>query len=262
MPEEANISRVVSCAWDAAKRCRLTVQRNCASGLQALDNGFQDIVMGRSELVLAGGTEAMSCAPLFFGRPMVEWLSRWYSARGLGARVELLPHFRLSYLIPVMALVKGLSDPLVGLSSGQTAEELAYRFGITREDMDAFALMSHQRAAKAQNEGVFKEEVTPVYDAKGHCYETDDGIRGDSSMEKLATLRPFFDKKFGQVTAGNSSQVTDGAAYLLLASAEAVKKYQLPILGRIVDTEWAGVDPVVMGLGLPMRFLLYLNTTD
>lgn len=250
MPEEANISRIIALRLGCGKTVpAFTVQRNCASGMQALDNAFQDIIMGRSDLVLAGGTEAMSHAPLFFGRPMVEWLSRWYCARSIAARVKLLPQFRLSYLMPVMALVKGLSDPLVGLSMGQTAEELAYRFNITREEMDAFAVMSHQRAARAQSDNLFQEEITPIFDHKGNCYERDDGIRADSSVEKLATLSPFFDKKFGQVTAGNSSQVTDGAAYLLLASAQAVKQHKLPILGRIVDTEWAGVDPAVMGLG-------------
>jgi acetyl-CoA C-acetyltransferase len=131
---------------------------------------------------------------------------------------------------------------------GQTAENVAYRFNITREQMDAFALESHQRAAHAQDNKYFSD-VTPAFSYTGEFAVADDGVRRDTTMEKLNTLKPIFDKKFGMVTAGNSSQVTDGAALLLLASKEAVKKYNLPVLARIVDTEWAGLDPAEMGLG-------------
>ncbi len=152
---------------------------------------------------------------------------------------------------------------------GQTAENIAYKFGISREEMDAFAMRSHLRLAKAYQEGFMKEEVTPLYDAKGKLFDVDTGLRPDSSMEKLAKLKPFFDKKFGSVTAANSSQVTDGSAMLLLASEEAVKKYNLPVIGKIVDTQWAGCDPDMMGLGpvyaappLLKRNKLSLNDID
>jgi acetyl-CoA C-acetyltransferase len=184
-----------------------------------------------------------------FAQGMAEWLSKWYGARRLTDRLKLLPQFRLQYLAPVMVLLKGLTDPINGLSMGQTAEELAYRFAINRQQMDQYAVTSHQRLVKAQIAGYFDNEVTTIYDNKGNFYEQDDGVRPDSSMEKLATLPPFFDKKFGQVTAGNSSQVSDGAAFLMLASEDAVKRYQLPVMGRIVDCSWAGVDPRQMGLG-------------
>jgi acetyl-CoA C-acetyltransferase len=132
---------------------------------------------------------------------------------------------------------------------GQTAEVIAHRFGITREEMDKFALQSHQRLAAAQDAEIFKDEINPIYDKQSLYYSFDNGLRRDTNLEKLASLTPFFDKPFGLVTAGNSSQVTDGAAFLILASEEAVKKYQLPILARIVDVAWAGVDPSEMGLG-------------
>ena len=145
-------------------------------------------------------------------------------------------------------MLKGLSDPIVNLSMGQTAENLVYEFGITREAMDAFSVQSHNRASAAQKEGLF-EEITPLFDWQGGMIESDNGVREGSTVEKLATLKPVFDKPFGSVTAGNSSQVTDGAAFLILASESSVKKYDLPVLGKIIDTAWAALDPAIMGLG-------------
>ena len=248
-PSEANISRVISLRLGCGKDVPAwTVQRNCASGLQAIDNAYQDIASGRHDLVLAGGTEAMSHAPILFNQEMTGWLGQWFSAKTLSARLGLLPQIKVRYLKPIIALLQGLSDPLVGLSMGQTAENTAYRFGITREEMDAFAVQSHQRLATAMDAGVMGE-IEPLYDNQGSVYEADDGLRRDSSVEKLAKLQPFFDKKWGMVTAANSSQITDGAAYVILASEEAVKKHHLSVLAKIVDVEWAGLAPEQMGLG-------------
>jgi acetyl-CoA C-acetyltransferase len=155
---------------------------------------------------------------------------------------------RPSYFKPVIALLRGLKDPIVNLSMGQTAEILANQFNISRTQMDQYSLESHQLAAAAQ-EDQHLSEVMSVIGAQGDFYVADDGIRRDSTLEKLASLQPFFDKKFGNITAGNSSQISDGAAMLLLASKEAVHKYRLPVLARIVDVQWAGVDPSEMGLG-------------
>lgn len=249
-PDEANISRIIALRTGCGQAMpAYTVQRNCGSGLQALDNAALDIASGRYDLVLAGGTEAMSQAPLLFNRRMVEWLAAWNNAKNSIAKTRVLTRFRLSYLAPVIALLRGLSDPLVGYSMGQTAEKLAYRFNITREQMDAYSLRSHQRLITAQDNGYFDDEIMPIYDTAGHCHLQDDGARRDTSLEKLATLKPFFDKPFGLVTAGNSSQISDGAAFLILASEEAIKKYQLPTLGQIVDISWAALDPTEMGLG-------------
>jgi acetyl-CoA C-acetyltransferase len=148
--------------------------------------------------------------------------------------------------------MKGLTDPMVGLLMGQTAENLAHRFGITREQMDAFSVKSHQKVAEAQDAGRLAPgggEVEALYDARGTAYSLDDGVRRDASTQNLAKLKPFFDRKYGNVTPGNSSQITDGGAWLILASEEAVRTHRLEPIGRIVDSQWAGLDPAQMGLG-------------
>ncbi len=248
-PDEANIGRIVALRLGCGKSVPAwTVQRNCASGMQAIDSAIKDIASGRHDLVLAGGTEAMSHAPLLFNQKMVNWLSSLWGAKTLGVKLKKFIQFRPSFLSPVVALLRGLSDPLINLNMGQTAEIVAHRFNITREQMDSFAMESHQRVAAAQDNNHLTE-VLPAFSQTGEYALADDGVRRDTSMDKLASLKPFFDKKFGSVTAGNSSQVTDGAALVLLASSDAVKKYQLPVIARLVDVEWAGLDPAEMGLG-------------
>lgn len=247
--DEANIARVISLRLGCGKNVpAYTVQRNCASGMQALDSAAKDIASGRCELVLSGGTEAMSRAPLLYNQGYANWLSGLMSAKDFKSKISAIVKFRPSYLKPVIALLKGLTDPIVNLSMGQTAENLAYRFNITREEMDQYAMESQQLAAAGQDNHHFAE-ILSAYGNRGDFYLADDGVRRDTSMEKLAALKPFFDKKFGSVTAGNSSQVSDGAAMLLLASKEAVEKYHLPVIAKIIDIEWAGVDPAEMGLG-------------
>lgn len=247
--DEANIARIVALRLGCGHHVpAYTVARNCASGMQAIDNAYQQIASSRSNLILTGGTEAMSRAPLLFNEQMTIWLSQWMLAKSLSQRAQLLTKFRPGYLAPVIALLRGLTDPIVGLNMGQTAEELAYKFNISREEMDAFAYESHQRLAYAYQHHQLPE-ITPIIDKTGKVYTQDTGLRKDTTLEKLATLKPFFDKKYGMVTAANSSQVTDGACLLLLASAEAIKKYNLPVLGRIVDVEWAALRPDQMGLG-------------
>ncbi|SSW71581.1 acetyl-CoA C-acetyltransferase [Achromobacter agilis] len=248
-PDEVNIGRVIALRLGCGNKVPgWTVMRNCASGMQALDSGIANIQSGRSELVLAGGTDALSRAPVLFSDDMVRWLAGWYAARGAGAKLAALRRFRLRNLAPVIGLLKGLTDPVVGLSMGQTAENLATRFGIDRAAMDAYAAESHRRALAARAAGAMGE-IAPLIDTQGRLYPEDDGVRADSTPEKLAKLKPVFDKPWGNITAGNSSQVTDGAAMLALASEEAVRKWNLRPLGRIVDSQWAGLDPAQMGLG-------------
>jgi acetyl-CoA C-acetyltransferase len=248
-PDEANIARIVALRLGCGDRVpAYTVQRNCASGMQALDNAAMSIASGRSDLVLAGGIEAMSQAPLLLHPKMVAWLADWWGAKTIGRRLKVLSEFHPRLLAPVIAILKGLTDPVVGLNMGQTAEQIAWRFGFTRDQMDQFALESHQKLHQAQ-QGNELSEVVPLYDSRGNVYDLDDGVRADSSLDKLAKLRPAFDKPFGLVTPGNSAQITDGAAALVLASEAAVKKHKLPILARLVSTEWAALDPAEMGLG-------------
>ncbi|HEX5767132.1 MAG TPA: acetyl-CoA C-acyltransferase, partial [Burkholderiales bacterium] len=224
-----------------------------ASGMQALDSAINNILAGRSSLVLAGGVDALSRAPLLYGEKMVLWFSQLASTKSLPQRMALLARLPLgSLLAPVIGIMKGLTDPMVGLLMGQTAENVAYRFGITRAEMDAFSVRSHERVIRAQDEGRLAPsggEVEPLYDTKGNVYTLDDGVRRDASLHNLAKLKPFFDRKFGNVTPGNSSQITDGAAWLILASEDVVRNNNLQPLGRILDSEWAGLDPAHMGLG-------------
>ncbi len=240
-PDEANIGRIIALRLGCGNSVPgWTVQRNCASGLQALDNAAHDISSGRYDLVLAGGTDAMSRTPVILNNKMVTWLGKWNSAKSLTQRAKLMTQIKPQMLTPIIGLLRGLTDPIVGLSMGQTAEILAHRFAISREQMDRFALQSHQRLSQAQKQGILSE-VQTIFDSKGNSYQHDDGVRADTDMEKLGKLKPYFDKKYGSVTAGNSSQVTDGSAMLLLASEEAIKKHNLPVLGKVLDLEWAAL---------------------
>ena len=266
-PREMNVARIAALRLGCGKQVPAwTVQRNCCSGMQAIDSGAQAIASGRAELVLAGGTEAMSHAPVLLPTVTVELLGAWLRARTLGQRLQLLTRLRPKHFQPVFGLLEGLTDPVVKLSMGQTAEILARRFHISRERMDAFALESHRRLAAAQDAGLM-DEVTPLYGSDGTVYSQDDGVRRDTDLASLAKLKPIFDRPFGLVTAGNSSQVTDGAAWLVLASADAVERYGLKVLARIRDCQWAGLEPGQMGLGpvhamAPILARRQLATTD
>jgi acetyl-CoA C-acetyltransferase len=248
-PDEVNIARLVSLRLGCGKQVPAwTVQRNCGSGMQAIDSAATDIAFGRADLVLAGGTEAMSHAPVLLPPHAVELLGAWQQARNIGERLRLMARLRPAHFRLVSGLLQGLTDPFANLSMGQTAEILARRFAVSREQMDAFSCESHRRLARAQDEG-WLPEIEPLYAPDGTVFDHDDGVRRDSSMVRLARLKPAFDRPFGLVTAGNSAQVSDGAALLLLASSDAIEKYRLPVLGRIIDCAWAGVEPSQMGLG-------------
>ena len=248
--EEVNIGRVAALRLGCSESTPAwTVARNCASGMQALDCAALSIAAGRSDLVLTGGTESMSHAPVLFSRAFVAWLADWSKAGGIGPKLRALGRFKPSSLAPVIGLVKGLNDPVVGLSMGQTTEEIADYFRIDRPAMDAFAVRSHQRLANAVDNDYFARELVTIYDRKGRYYQHDDGLRRDSSVEKLAKLSPVFDRPTGRVTAGNSAQITDGCAWLILASEAGLEKHGLQARAEIVDSQWAGLDPTRMGFG-------------
>jgi acetyl-CoA C-acetyltransferase len=250
-PDEVNIGRVVALRMGCGKKVPgWTVMRNCASGMQALDSAMANIRCGRSDLVLAGGVDALSRAPLLYSDRTVLWFAGFSTAKTFGEKASAFLRLNPAELFtPIIGIMKGLTDPMVGLLMGQTAENLAFRFGITRREMDELSARSHQRVLAAQKDGHFSGEIAPLFDSEGNLYEKDDGVREDSTPENLAKLKPFFDRNYGNVTAGNSSQITDGAAWLILASDAAIAKYQLPVLGTILDSEWAGLDPAQMGLG-------------
>jgi len=248
-PDEANLARIVALRLGCGKAVPAwTVQRNCGSGMQAIDCAAQDIASGRADLALAGGTEAMSRAPMLLADAMVKVLADLARARSAWAKAKVLARLRPAHFKPVISLLRGLTDPISGLNMGQTAEGLASQFGITRERMDGFAVESHRRLARAQDQGRL-EELTPMFGEDGTLYEQDQGLRRDASPEALARLKPAFEPPHGRVTAGNSAQITDGAACLLLASAGAVRRHGLKVLGRLEDCQWAGLEPAQMGLG-------------
>ncbi|MFJ9839443.1 thiolase family protein [Kitasatospora sp. NPDC101155] len=210
-----------------------TVNRLCASGLEAVTLAARAIGSGEADVVLAGGCESMTRAPFVLPRP----------DEALPHRIETYDT-RLGWRLtnPRMAELHGV------LSMGETAEEVAARYGIGRERQDAFALRSHQRAAAARKDGHFDTELIPVERPDGVTVGQDEGIREDTSLEKLARLKPAF-RPGGTVTAGNASPMNDGAAGLVLVSEEALRDLGLQPLGRYVAGASAGVHPDVMGIG-------------
>lgn len=247
--DEANIARVLALRIGGGdKLTAYTVQRNCASGMQAVDNAVRNISHGYSDLVLAGGVDAMSRAPLLLRPDMVHWLANWNRAKSPVDKMKALSKLKGHYFSPIIALMRGLTDPVCGLNMGQTAENLAYRFNISREEMDEYSVQSHLRLTAAMEAG-HMDEIEALYDDKGNVYLEDDGVRPDSSMEKLAKLKPFFDRPYGKVTPANSSQITDGATSMILASEDAVKKHGLKPIAKLSAAQWAGLSPAEMGLG-------------
>jgi acetyl-CoA C-acetyltransferase len=226
-----------------------TVQINCGSGMQSIDTGYRYIREGVADLILAGGAEALSYAPLVWPAQGVRWFAGLAGAKGIGAKIMAMLKARPKYFKPIIGLERGLTDPITELNMGQTAEVVGHLFGITREQSDAYAAESHRRLAHAQKEGFLKGEVETAFARDGRFYDHDDGVRPDSTTETLAKLRPVFERPWGRVTAGNSSQITDGASWVILASEEAVAKHGLQPKAAILDSQWSALDPSIMGLG-------------
>src|SRR5438552_5958309 len=180
-PDEVNIGRVAALRMGCGQKVPgWTVMRNCASGMQSLDSALTNIREGRSQLVLAGGVDALSRAPLLYNDKMVLWFARFAQAKSPAAKAAAFLTLNPAEAIkPIIGIMRGLTDPNVGLLMGQTAENLATRFGITRAEMDAFAVRSHQRVAAAQDAGHLADEIVALYDAKGNVYAADDGVRRD-----------------------------------------------------------------------------------
>jgi acetyl-CoA C-acetyltransferase len=184
-----------------------------------------------------------------FRRSAVDWYARLAGTRSLWSRITAVLGFRPSFLKPVIGLERGLTDPVVELNMGQTAEILAHLFGVTRLDADQYAAESQRRLGRAQKEGWFADEIEPAFSRDGRTYDHDDGARPDSTVEKLGQLKPAFERPWGKVTAGNSSQITDGASWVILASEQALKQHGLQPRAVIVDSQWSALDPSIMGLG-------------
>jgi acetyl-CoA C-acetyltransferase/acetyl-CoA acyltransferase len=248
-PDAMNIARVVALrAGLPESKPAMTVHRNCASGLEALTLAHAKMCAGQGEVFIVGGTESMSQMPFYFSKPAVAKFAAMSRARNLKGRALAAMHFRPADFAPVIGLKLGLTDPVCALNMGQTAEVIAREFGITRDMQDAFAMRSHLRATQATH--LLNQQITPIFGKT--TVATDNGIRADSSLDKLAKLKPLFDSLTGTVTAGNASQVTDGAVALLVASEEAAATHGWKPLGRLVSYAATGCDPMRMGLG-PVR---------
>jgi acetyl-CoA acetyltransferase family protein len=245
--DAANVARVIALRAGIPEPVpAVTVHRNCASGCEALTQAYERLAAGRGSVFIVGGTESMSQIPLLFPDSAAKKFAALARSKTLGKKIKALAAFRPADLKPRAGLVLGLTDPVCGLNMGETAETLAREFHISRERQDELALQSHQRACAARAK--LNEEITPVYVGSQSITE-DNGPRPNQTMEALAKLRPVFDRHTGTVTAGNSSQITDGAVALLVMSESRAEKLGLVPLGALVDYAHAGCEPARMGLG-------------
>ena len=249
--DAANIARVIALLAGIPKSTpAITVHRNCASGIEAVVNAAIKIKAGEGSCYLTGGAESMSNIPFYLSKEYQEILTEISRSKNLLAKIKGFAKIRINhFLTPRIGLQVGLTDPVCGLNMGQTAEVLVKEFGITRREQDEFALQSHQKAISAK--AVLREEIVPVI--PGPKYKEpvvdDNGPREGQTMEALAKLKPYFEKGTGTVTAGNSSQITDGACAILVVSESRAKELGMKPLGYLRSFAFAGLEPNRMGLG-------------
>ena len=256
-PDTANIARVIALrAGVPASVPAVTVNRNCASGFESITTAWDRVQSGRGEVFVVGGVESMSSFPLLYGPRSARAFTRLARAKSLGQKIAALLSIPPSDLLrPRSALKLGLTDPVSGLNMGETAELIGREAGITRAQADAYAAASHRRALAARE--FLGNEIAPAYVGPEFSSPilADNGPRPDATEEKLATLRPAFERGTGRVTAGNASQVSDGAVMLLVMSeakaAELGYHHPLGVLGPFT---YAACDPSRMGLGPVFAF--------
>ncbi|MBX3021273.1 MAG: thiolase family protein [Bdellovibrionales bacterium] len=268
-PDAVNIARVVALRAGVPLNVpAVSVHRNCASALESITTGFERIRAGTCDTVIAGGTENMSQLPLIMSKPFVQAFQRLMGARSTGQQLSGLFNLIKTDLRQVMELVttsplvasphkprvsvvEGLTDPFVGINMGQTAELLAKEWNISREEQDKFALASHQKAVAAQKSGRLGEEIASVFlppSFKEFVVE-DIGPRAEQTIEQLAKLKPFFDRKYGTITVGNACPLTDGAGAVLLMSRAKARELGYKPIASIRGYAFAGLEPERMGLG-------------
>lgn len=249
--DAANVARVISLrAGIPRDRVAHTVNRNCASGMESISQAADRIRAGQAKAIVAVGVDSMSNIPLLFRKQFGEKLLELSKARSLGQRLSRMAKFRLADLAPVIGIKVGLTDPVTDLMMGETAEKLAREYHLSRDDQDRFALHSHQKAVEAWNAGRLSDETMTLYPAsRFEPLSADIGPRDGQSMEKLGKMKPYFDRRWGTVTVGNSCQVTDGAVALLLMDREHAESLGLQPKAVIKAAEFAGCDPARMGMG-------------
>ncbi len=248
--EAANVARVIALLGGVPKNSKAyTVSRNCASGFEAVTSAVEKIQAGKDEIVIAGGAESMSNAPMIFPKKTQQLFMALSRAKSFGQKLKVIAQFRPKHFAPIASVPLALTDPVCGLNMGQTAEVLAKKFGISREKQDQFALESHQRVISGR-ERLREEMMTYYIPPKYETFVRDDsGARDNQSLEMLTKLKPIFDRRSGTITAGNASQITDGACMLLVMPEEKAKALGFEILGTLVDYEYIGLEPREMGLG-------------
>lgn len=251
--ESANVGRVIGLRSGIPQHVPgITVHRNCASGFEAVTQAAEKMNAGRGEVFLVGGAENMSQVPLLYSQANVKKFGAMARAKSTGDKMKAMLAFRPGELMsPVIGLQLGLTDPVCGLNMGQTAENIARDFKISRQEADEFSMRSHQRAIAAREK--LREEIVPALltgkNGEASVMQDDNGPREGQNMQALGKLSPVFEKGTGTVTAGNASQITDGAVALLVMSEAALKKSGLQPLGRLIAYDYAGCDPTRMGLG-------------
>lgn len=254
--DEMNVSRIIGMRLGLPQATpAITVHRNCASGFEAVACASAKAAAKEGDIFLVGGTESMSQMPLLFSRATSKKIFSFFGARTKKEKLKQILKFRPKDLTPKISLRMGLQDTLCGINMGETAEILAREYEISRKEQDRYAFLSHGKAVVARKR--LAKEIVPVYTSNGDCINSpngtfvveDNGIREDSTVEKLNSLRPIFDKREGTVTAGNSSQVTDGAAALLLMTESGLNKTGKTPIAKIVRYAHTGCDPKRMGLG-------------
>jgi acetyl-CoA acyltransferase len=238
-----NIAREISLMPMLPRGCEAyTVSRACASANQAITDGADQIILGHHSVIVAGGAESLSNVPILHSRTMSEKLLAFSRARSAGQRVKILGSIRPKDLVPI---TPAIAEPSTGETMGESAEKMAKINHIAREAQDEFALRSHERAAEGTRDCRLTAEIVPIYSPPkfDRTVTSDNGIRTDSSLEQLAALKPVFDRKYGSVTAGNSSPLTDGASAVLLMSEERANSLGYEPLAFIRSYAYAALDP-------------------
>lgn len=238
-----------------------TLNRACTSSLQTIADAAKSIAFGHPQIILAGGVEVLSDVPIVFSKGARRFLIKLSKAKTAGAKLALLSRFSPKDWLPK---APSLSEPLTGFTMGEHTEMMAKLNGISRADQDRLATNSHVKAAAAQDAGILDQEIIPIWAASkfSECIDKDNLIRRDTSFEALSALKPAFDRKYGSITAGNASPLTDGASFTVIADEERAKSLGLVPKSRIKDFIFVGVDPheqLLIGPALAIPLLLRRN---
>lgn len=248
--DAANVGRVAALMAGLPARSRAyTVSRNCASGFESVTSGYEKIYSGAADVVIAAGTESMTNIPLIYNQHMTGLFAGLMRSKSMFRKVQTILSFRPHFLKPIIGVMCGLTDPVCGLNMGQTAENIARQYGITREQQDEFALASHNKVLASRDKLAEEIVAVPVEpDYKTVC-ERDNGPREGQTLEALAKLKPYFDRSAGTVTVGNACPITDGASAVLMMKESKASELGMTPLGFVKSYAYEGLAPEVMGLG-------------